>query len=146
MHSDPDHDLARIAATQHGVFNIDDARSASLTDIQIRHRTSTRWVRIHNGVYRVAGAPITWRGNLLAATMAGGGGAAISHRAAAALYGLPGGRADLVELTCVRWQRTVESGVVVHESRRLDPRDIQLVDGIPVTRPERVLLDIALYY
>lgn len=34
-------------------------------------------------------------------------------------------------------------GLVVHESRRLDTRDIQLVDGIPVTTPERTILDLA---
>jgi very-short-patch-repair endonuclease len=143
MTSHPDTKLANLAVMQHGVFCIEDARSASMTAQQIRHRATHRWVRIHDGVYRAGGAPATWRGNLLAATMAAGAGAAISHRAAAALYGLPGGRDDLVELTCVRWKRTVEPGLVVHESRRLDPRDIQLVDGIPVTRPERVILDIA---
>ena len=62
------------------------------------------------------------------------------------LYELPGGRDDLVELTCIRWKRTVHPGLIVHESRRLDTRDIQLVDGIPVTTPERVILDIASYF
>lgn len=59
------------------------------------------------------------------------------------MYGLPGGREDLIELTCRRWGRTIEPGLVVHESRRLDERDIHLIDGIPVVRPERLLLDLA---
>jgi very-short-patch-repair endonuclease len=104
------------------------------------------WSLIHDGAYRMAGAPITWHSNLRAAVFAAGAGAAISHRAAAAMYELPGGRNDLVELTCVRWKRTIHSGIVVHESRRLEKRDIGHVDGIPVTTPERVILDIASYF
>ena len=59
------------------------------------------------------------------------------------MYGLPGGRDDVIELTCIRWKRTVRPGLVVHESRRIDSRDIQLIDGIPVTTPERTVLDLA---
>jgi very-short-patch-repair endonuclease len=59
------------------------------------------------------------------------------------MYELPGGRDDRVELTCRRWERTVRHGLIVHESRRLDERDIKIVDAIPVTSPERTLLDLA---
>jgi len=34
----------------------------------------------------------------------------------------------------------------VHESNRIDPRDVQLIDGIPVMRPERVLIELASIY
>jgi len=140
---DADKELANIAARTHGVFTLDDARSAKLTERQIRYRVSDRWEAIHEGVFRAAGAPITWRGDLLAATMAAGVGSAISHRSAAALDELPGGRTDIVELSCLRWKRTIKPNLVVHESRRLDERDITTVDGIPVTRPERTILDLA---
>ncbi len=146
MPSHPDITLSDIAARQHGVFGIVDARTAGLRADQIKRRAADGWIQMHDGVYRAAGAPMTWRGNLYAATLAAGAAAAISHRAAAALYELPGGRTGLVELTCLHWKRTVQPGLVVHESRRLDARDVQLVDGIPVTRPERVILDIASYY
>src|SRR4051812_15779648 len=98
MIPDPDRDLTDIAARQHGVFGFADARTAALSPDQITRRMSGRWVQIHEGVYRIAGAPVTWRGNLRAATLAAGAGSAISHRAAAALYGLPGGNGGLVEL------------------------------------------------
>ena len=139
----PDRELADIAAAQHGVFTRSDARQAKLSEDQIKVRIDRQWVRIHEGVYRAGGAPVTWRGDLLAAALVCGDGAAISHRSAAAIYELPGGRDDLVELTCRRWERTRRGDLVVHESRRLDPRDIQVVDGIPVTVPERVILDLA---
>jgi very-short-patch-repair endonuclease len=94
-------------------------------------------------VFRVAGAPVTWRGELLAATLAAGAGSAISHRAAGGMCEFPGGRDDLVELSCLRWRRSRKPGLVVHERRRLDERDITTIDGIPVTTPERTILDLA---
>jgi hypothetical protein len=33
--------------------------------------------------------------------------------------------------------------LLVHESNRIDPRDVTLIDGIPVMRPERVLIELA---
>jgi very-short-patch-repair endonuclease len=141
-----DHELFALARTQDSVFSLADAAGAGLREPQIRVRAAHFWERIYDGVFRIPGAAASWKGELLAATLAGGPGAAISHRAAAALYGLPGGRDDLVELTCVRWKRTTHPGLVVHESRRLAACDIQLVDGIPVTTPERVILDIASYF
>src|SRR4051794_21638495 len=115
-----DQDLASLAAQAHGVFTLDDARTVELTRRQIRRRVRERWQTIHEGVFRAAGAPATWRGDLLAATLAAGAGSAISHRASGRIYEMPGGRDDLVELSCVRWRRTRKPGLVVHERRRLD--------------------------
>jgi very-short-patch-repair endonuclease len=143
MHFDPVRTLADIAARQDGIFTIDDARRAGLGPEQIQRKAGRSWFLVHECVYRAAGAPRTWRSALRAAVLAAGDGAAISHRSAAALYELPGGRRDLIEITCIRWKRTTRPGLVVHESTRLDPRDIQLLDGLPVTRPERVILDLA---
>ena len=143
MHADADRTLAALAAGQDGVFTIDDARREGLSSDQIDYRIGASWSLIHDGVYRIAGAPATWRSGVRAALMVAGDGSAASHQSAAAMYEVPGGTRDLVELTCVRWKRTVHAGLVVHESRRLDARDIRLLDGIPVTTPERTLLDLA---
>jgi len=139
----PEEQLDDLAAERHGVFTVEDARRVGLTHGQIDRRSREEWSRLYDGVFRVRGAPVTWRGDLLAAALTAGVGAAISHRAAAALYELPGGRDDQVELTCRRWERSIRPGLVVHESRRLDERDVQIIDGMPVTRPERTLLDLA---
>lgn len=82
--------------------------------------------------------PRTPRTNLLAACFAGDGVA--SHRSAADLHGLPGGHTDIAEITCPRWRRNQEDGLVVHESKALDSADCQVVDNIPVTSPELTLL------
>src|SRR5262245_57224957 len=103
---------------------------------------SGRWVELYEGVYRVAGAPPTWRGTLLAACWAGGTRAVASHRAAAALHDLPGQKRDLVEITCPRWRRTQHDELVVHESRVLHDVDQTVVDNIPVTTIERTIFDL----
>lgn len=138
-----DRELAAAAAKQHGVFSKQDACASGLTRQEINERVRRRWSLIYDGVYRMPGAPVTWRGELLAATLAAGTGSAISHRAGGGMYLLPGGSEDLVELSCLRWRRTRKSGPVVHERRRLDERDITTIDGIPVTTPERTILDLA---
>jgi very-short-patch-repair endonuclease len=146
MPTDPDRALAEIAASQHGVFRMEDAVRVGLSKRQVDRRVGRTWSLVFDSVYRITGAPHAWRSDLLAAVFAAGPGAAISHRSAAALYELPGGRPDLIELSCIRWKRTIRPGLVVHESRRLEARDIQEVDAIAVTRPERVILDIAFHF
>ena len=53
------------------VFTVDDARTVELTNTQIDLRVSQHWIRPYEGVYRAAGAPQTWRGDLYAAVRAG---------------------------------------------------------------------------
>lgn len=146
MHQDSDRALADIAAAQDGIFSFEDARRAGFTKRQVDRRTGRSWSVLYDAVYRVSGAPPTWRSKLRAACLAGGKGAAISRRSAAAMYELPPARTDIVELTCVRWKRTTHPGLIVHESRRLDPLDIRSIDGIPVTSPERIVLDMASHF
>jgi very-short-patch-repair endonuclease len=143
MFSNADRELAEVAARQHSIFTRADAEAVELTDDAIDYRVTNFWVRIHEGVYRMPGAPESWKGRLLAACRTATDPAGISHRSGGALYELPGGRDDLVELTCKRWRRAKSSGLVVHEQNRIDERDIAEVDGIPVMKPELVVLQLA---
>jgi hypothetical protein len=143
----PDALLAARAELAHGVFRYEHALSAGLTRHQIGRRIDQgRWVELYKGVYRIGGVPSTWRGDLLGACWAGGTRAVGSRRSAAALHGVPGGVRDLVEITCPRWRRARHDGLVVHESKALDPIDITVVDGIPVTTPARTLFDLGACY
>lgn len=136
--------LAEFAACNHGVFSTEHARLIGFSDELIKYRLkSGRWIDLHLNAYRLAGVPPTWRGALLAACWAGGHRAVASHRSAAALWGLPGGRTDLAEITCPRWRRARHIGVTVHETNELSSVDIAMVDGIAVTSPERTLLGLA---
>jgi hypothetical protein len=114
------------------------------TDRQIEHRLAKGHLEpTYEGVYRVAGSPDTWQQRLMAACLAGSGANAVSFRAAAQLWDLPGGD-EIVEVTSPRHRRMQLEGVITHESYFLTDLDITYLDGMPVTRPARVLCDLAL--
>jgi very-short-patch-repair endonuclease len=95
-------------------------------------------------VFRAAGAPVTWRGELLAAVLWAGDGAAASHRAAAALWQLDGCEPGIVELA-VSGRRAPRGrpGVKVHRVNQLDPSRLTAIDGVPVTGIELTLVHLA---
>jgi hypothetical protein len=138
--------LHELAANQDAIFTINHARELGLTEKEIRVRRERDWQCLYDGVYIIAGAPLTPRAMIRAACLAGAPDAAASHRSGAALHQLPGGNQSLAELTCPRWLRTTRSGLIVHESKCIAPEDVRTVDGIPVMRPERVLIELASIY
>lgn len=94
--------------------------------------------RVHLGVYAVGRPPSTGYERAMAAVLACGPTALLSHRWALWLYGigrLPAGDPDVT----VSDSREGPKGVNLHHSRRALTRDHS--HGIPVTRPERALID-----
>jgi very-short-patch-repair endonuclease len=109
-----------------------------------RRLTSGRWERLYADVFRVAGAPSSWRQSLFAACLAKGSEAIVSHRAAAALWVLPGFRPGPIEIIVPRSRRRASMpGVVVRRLAPIPPADRTVLDAIPVTTPPRTLIDIA---
>lgn len=100
-----------------------------------------RWERLTRDVFRIAGAPSSWHQNLMAACLAWGEGAAISHRAAAVLWRFTGFESGSVELTVPRSRRRAELGII--HRHPLFRADVATVEGIPVTTPARTLIDMA---
>jgi hypothetical protein len=136
--------LAQLAASQHGVFAAPHLEALEFSPDARRARlTRGRWVHLYDDVYRIGGAPQTWRGDVLAACLAARSTAAASHWSAAALWELPAGRTDVIEILCNRWERTRHDGLVVHESLVIDEEDLDEVDGIPCTSTARTLFDLA---
>jgi hypothetical protein len=140
--------LVRFAARNHAVFHIDHARMLGVTDREVQCAYERGEIdRPHQGVYRFVAAPPDWRSDLLAACWAGGFRAFASHRSAARVRDLPGGRHDVCEITCPRWRRSKSaerSSLVVHEHLGLDVmRDVDLVDGLPVASVPLTLLGLA---
>src|SRR6478735_4202698 len=143
MDTQLDRTLADRAALQHGVFDRSLAVELGFTKEQRAQRIQRgRWQELHDGVYRMAGAPHTWRGDQLAAVLAAGTRAAASHRGAAAVWDVPGGCTAKPELLCLRWRRPRREGLIVHETKLLRPWDTTVIDAIPVTTIERTLLDL----
>lgn len=144
MTEDLDAAIATYASEHHGAFAIWRPPASLATPRQRQHRVDTkRWTRLYDGVYAIAGSPPTWQRHLVAGCFAAGPLAVASHRSAAAVFGLPGGRTDIVEITCPRSLRGKEFGIHVHEIKELDPSDMREHDGIPVTSPELTLLQLA---
>jgi very-short-patch-repair endonuclease len=79
----------------------------------------------------------------LGAVLASGEGAALSHRSAAAFWGLLDDRRGFVDVTTPLRGRKGTEGIKLHRTRRLDPADVVTVRGIRVTTVERTLLDLA---
>jgi very-short-patch-repair endonuclease len=97
---------------------------------------------LHGGrVYAVGRNPLSVRGKYLAAVMAHGRGARLSHRAAADLWGIRPATCPS-EVTVPEVARRIR-GIRVHRTRMLDLQDFTVLDGIPVTTVARTLLDLA---
>lgn len=109
----------------------------------IDQRVSSGWLHVvHRGVYAVGHPRLVGLGPWMAAVLACGEGALLSHRAAAALWDIAPYAGELVEVTTPRSRRGC-AGVVVHRSRRLHPEDTAVHEGIPVTSLARTLCDLA---
>ncbi|MBB4662596.1 hypothetical protein BDZ31_002182 [Conexibacter arvalis] len=116
---------------------------AGLSAQQVRTRMGDgRLVRLHRGVYAVGHDRLREEGRWLAAVMACGPGALLSHRSAAVLHGLRPAWRGAIEVT-TGWHRAASAGVCVHARRRLAPADGAVVRGVPVTTVERTLVDLA---
>ncbi|HEX6596168.1 MAG TPA: hypothetical protein VF045_04485 [Acidimicrobiales bacterium] len=132
-----------VALRQHGVVTRSQVLALGFTDRIVSLRLGAgRWVSVHAGVYRLAAAADTWRSRCMAACLALGPAAVASHRAAGALWGLDGCR-ELVEVSVPRVGERRLAGVEVHRTRALPVADRADVDGLPVTRPARTLIDLA---
>jgi predicted transcriptional regulator of viral defense system len=119
--------IAHLAARQHGVVTTGQLLVAGVLRSGITGRVkSGRLHRIHRGVYAVGHPNIGSEGRWMAAVLACGDRAVLSHRSAAALWGiLPFGQTGLIDVT-VRGDagRRRRNGIRLHRSRVLSPVDL----------------------
>jgi hypothetical protein len=134
--------LLRVAGAQRGCLRRNQARGFGLSDRAISRRVASgRWFAVFPAVFRVNGAPVTWRQRLSALVLWGERGCALSHRAAAALHGLARFREGPLELTLTRATRA-PPGCVTHRTWALGRREVVNIDDLPVTSIERTLVDL----
>jgi predicted transcriptional regulator of viral defense system len=136
--------LAELVRGQHVVFGLDQLRELGLTRAAVSRRAVTgRLYRIHHAVYSLVPRELLTREGLyMAAVLACGPGAALSHRSAARLHGLRNVGYTRVEVTVPGRSTRTHSGVAVHRSTTLTATDITTVENIPVTTIARTLLDL----
>lgn len=137
----PDAAVARLAARQRGVVTRGQLATAGLSRNQVAHRLATgRLHRLHRGVFAVGHTALAPYGREVAALLACGPGAVLSHLTAAVLWRLIADEGGPVHVTLTGAHRRGPAGVVAHHSA--DGRTVRR-HGLPVTTPTRTLLDLA---
>lgn len=141
--------IARVADRQHGVVTHRQLADTGLSRAAISKRArSGRLHRVHRGVYAVGHAALNHEGRWMAAVLAYGEGAVLSHGSAAALWGLlrpisgpidvsVPTRAGLQGRTGIRLHRCVSLASVRGVRRPVTARN-----RIPVTTPARTIEDL----
>jgi len=135
--------VAEAAAGRWGVVSRAQLRAGGVALATVDY-----WVRagrlrvVHRGVYAVGGAVLPREGRWLAAVLACGEGAVLSHLSAAVHWNLLNYDARQPEVTAPASRQGVP-GIRLHRSRSLDAQDTTGHQGIRITTVHRTLLDIA---
>jgi predicted transcriptional regulator of viral defense system len=137
--------LGEVARRQWGVVTRAQLAEAGLGDKGVAEWVqSGRLHRLYRGVYAYGHDRLRLEGRWLAAVLACGPGAVLSHRDAAQLWELRYSNASLIDVTVPsRAGRVKRRGIRVHRSGRLAAEEVTVRDGIPVTTVARTLLDLA---
>ena len=130
-----------MADRQHGVVATWQLISLGLTYDEIRYRASIgRLHRIHRGVYAVGYRKLTPYGHRMAAVLAYGPDAVISHQTAAANWGIgqPSYKIHVTTPSRSRSRKGIRAHIAV-----LHPQDLDSHNGIPTTSVARTIVDLA---
>jgi very-short-patch-repair endonuclease len=134
--------LWALARKQHWVVARRQLTDLGFTSEWIRHRIARgRLHPVRRGVYSLGRPHVTRHGRWMAAVLACGPGAVLSHMAAAALWEIV--NASALEVTVLNGGMRRPEGITVHRRRGLRPDEVTEHRGIPVTSPVRTLIDIA---
>jgi very-short-patch-repair endonuclease len=138
--------VAELAERQHGVVASRQLYSLGFSEGQLRSRVDAGWLHpVHRSVYAVGHSGLTQEGRWMAAVLACGSGAVLSHTDAAALWSIrstaPSGPIDVTLRT--RAGRRRRTGIRVHRPRRLSNDELATCREIPCTAPARTILDLA---
>jgi hypothetical protein len=118
-------------------------RAAGLTDSSVYKRVRAgRLHPLYRGVYAVGHDRLSREAQWIAAVLAAGPGAALSHLAAAAHWQIWRRKVPGIDVI-VPGNRRDRKGFRVHRARHLHPQDVTTRDGIPITTPARTLVDLA---
>jgi hypothetical protein len=135
--------VAELASGQRGRISRDQLRQTGLSDQQI-----ARWVkagrlhRVHESIYAVGHRAEPPRAYLLAAVLAGGEGAVLSHRSAAAHLGLISWSPRDVDVMVPRSGERDRDGIRFHRPKVYGPQDRWVFEDIPCTTIARTLVDL----
>lgn len=139
---DLDFAMANLAERQHGVVARRQLLELGMGRRAVEERLrSGRLHLLHLGVYAVGHRVLSRDGRWMAAVLASGAGAVLSHRSAAVLWGLIRSWSGEIEVTRPGTFRR-RSGIHAHRGVVRED-EWEVVDGIPVTAPFRTVFDLA---
>jgi very-short-patch-repair endonuclease len=139
-----DGEIARICHDQLGLITLEQLEARGLTVQAIHERLlAGRLHRIHQRVYSLTPGVMTQRGKFMAAVLACGPGAVLSHRSAAYLWGLINDWGEPIDVTAPNRRGRSPAGVAAHRDGALQPIDKSMLHGVPCTSLARTLLDYA---
>src|SRR4051794_21528683 len=117
-----------VASAQHGVITRGQLADLEFSDEAIDHRLEKgRLFRVHRGVYALGRRELTRHGEWMAAVLACGSKAALSHESAAALLKIATAPTIPIHVSTLTASRSRE-GIEVHRRTALDTTTIK---GIP---------------
>lgn len=141
--------LYQIAEDQLGYFTAAQAKAAGLVPVRILQMVGSGDVeRTSRGVYRLKRFPVSrWSQYMEAAlwpqVRRGGVTGTISHESALAFYGMSEVSPATIHITLpppMRIRRAVPRYLTIHRAE-LAPSEVTVMDGVPVTTPERAVRD-----
>lgn len=139
--------IRAVAADQHGVVARRQLLKAGVTRHVIENRVATGWLQpLHRGVYKVGPLTVPLEREM-AAVLACGEMARLSHASAAVCHGLvPKPKPDekvAISVSVGYGPRIRGPGILVHRVGRMEPDEITTIEGIPITTAARTILDLA---
>ncbi|HEY5428259.1 MAG TPA: DUF559 domain-containing protein, partial [Solirubrobacteraceae bacterium] len=140
----PDRLIAAAAGTQAGMITRRELFDLGVTPAMVDNAVARgRLIPVHRGVYAVGHSSLPPLAPVMAAVLAVGQGALVSHWSAAALWGLAPAADGEIDVTVVaRDAGRRRRGIRVHRTDVLDPSDATTYHHIPVVSAARALLDI----
>jgi predicted transcriptional regulator of viral defense system len=138
------HDVGRLAVAQNGVVTLAQLEGLGLSEDAVMKQVERgRLHRIHQTVYSLTPRVMTQRGVFMAAVLACGPGAVLSHRSAAYLWGLVDHWEGPIDVTAPNRRGRSPDGVAAHRDGSLQPIDKTVRYGVPCTTVPRTVLDYA---
>jgi Protein of unknown function (DUF559) len=133
-----------LAGRQHGIVARRQLLALGFSAREIEHRVARgRLHLVMRGVYAVGWPEMTEKRRWMAAVLACGEDAALSHRSAAALWKIGSERTGTTDVSVRRRTRLRRDGLWVRARPALAETDIVLRAGVPVTSISMTLIDLA---
>ena len=144
IHAARNREAWRLVRAQHGVLTRTQLLKLGISTKGVKHRVATG--RLHplaRGVYAVGRPGLTPHGRWMAAVLACGDGAVLSHRSAAELWGIGREWEGTIDVSIRRKSKITRAGIKVRARPSLGARSLTRWLGIPVTHPVQTLIDLA---